>query len=109
MARRLSPDSRFAGFASGLALILAWHLVWSAASGMETRPLTRPNEQPDVILDVARQYGVTHVLVEYVLVDGELVLQTPDSLKSIVDTPPDFLVLVPLEYANARLYAIRDS
>lgn len=35
MAERLSPG-RWTGWAAGLALALAWHLLWAAASGMET-------------------------------------------------------------------------
>lgn len=36
MAARLLPQSKYAGPATGLFLVLAWHLVWAAASGMET-------------------------------------------------------------------------
>jgi hypothetical protein len=36
MADRLFPGVRRAGLLTGLALVLAWHLVWAAASGMET-------------------------------------------------------------------------
>src|SRR5690606_2879341 len=30
------PGQRFGGLLTGAALVLAWHLVWAAASGMET-------------------------------------------------------------------------
>ena len=36
MAERLLPKQKYAGLIGGLAVVLAWHLVWSAASGMET-------------------------------------------------------------------------
>jgi MFS family permease len=36
MAERLLPGKRHAGLITGLALVLAWHLIWAAASGMET-------------------------------------------------------------------------
>lgn len=36
LARQLEPQQKFLPWALGLALILAWHLIWAAASGMET-------------------------------------------------------------------------
>jgi hypothetical protein len=36
MAEYVLPEQRRIGLLSGLALMLAWHLIWSAASGMET-------------------------------------------------------------------------
>lgn len=36
LAERAAPDVRGIGLITGLALVLAWHLVWAAASGMET-------------------------------------------------------------------------
>ncbi len=36
MAERLLPDRSYAGVLTGLALVGAWHLVWSAVAGMET-------------------------------------------------------------------------
>lgn len=36
MADRLFPTLKRAGLLTGLALVLAWHLIWAAASGMET-------------------------------------------------------------------------
>jgi hypothetical protein len=35
-AHKVSKKHPYAGLITGLALILAWHLVWAAASGMET-------------------------------------------------------------------------
>ncbi len=36
LAGRLVPGRRWIGMAAGLAVILEWHLIWAAASGMET-------------------------------------------------------------------------
>jgi hypothetical protein len=36
LAQRLLPGTRIIGIATGAALLLAWHLIWAAASGMET-------------------------------------------------------------------------
>ena len=36
LAERLLPDVRVIGWWGGLAVVAAWHLVWAAASGMET-------------------------------------------------------------------------
>ncbi|MBN1201182.1 MAG: hypothetical protein JXJ20_04935 [Anaerolineae bacterium] len=36
LAQVVFPDMPRAGLLTGLALVLAWHLVWAAASGMET-------------------------------------------------------------------------
>lgn len=36
MAVRLLPKQKNAGLLGGLTVVLAWHLVWAAASGMET-------------------------------------------------------------------------
>jgi len=36
MAERLLPNQGYIGLVTGLALVLAWHLIWAAASGMET-------------------------------------------------------------------------
>jgi hypothetical protein len=35
-AERLYPSVRHVGLVTGLAIVAAWHLVWAAASGMET-------------------------------------------------------------------------
>lgn len=36
LAAGLAPDVRGVGLAVGLAVVLSWHLIWAAASGMET-------------------------------------------------------------------------
>jgi hypothetical protein len=36
IAEYLLPGNRWAGLITGLAVVLAWHLIWAAASGMET-------------------------------------------------------------------------
>jgi hypothetical protein len=36
LSERLLPKQRLAGLIGGLAQVMAWHLVWAAASGMET-------------------------------------------------------------------------
>lgn len=36
LAARVSSSERWLTVVSGLALVLAWHLIWAAASGMET-------------------------------------------------------------------------
>ncbi|HEX2908279.1 MAG TPA: hypothetical protein VHO69_15515, partial [Phototrophicaceae bacterium] len=36
LAERLLPENPSIGLVAGLALVLAWHLIWAAASGMET-------------------------------------------------------------------------
>ncbi|NWG16357.1 MAG: hypothetical protein HXY41_06950 [Chloroflexi bacterium] len=36
LAARLMPEQQYIGLAAGLALVGTWHLVWAAASGMET-------------------------------------------------------------------------
>ncbi len=36
MAERLLPRQKYIGLIAGLTLVFAWHLIWAAASGMET-------------------------------------------------------------------------
>jgi|FLYN01.1.fsa_nt_gi 4-amino-4-deoxy-L-arabinose transferase-like glycosyltransferase len=36
LAERLLPEQRQIGLIAGLTLVLTWHLIWAAASGMET-------------------------------------------------------------------------
>jgi hypothetical protein len=36
MAERVMAKQKYVGLLTGLSLILAWHLIWAAASGMET-------------------------------------------------------------------------
>ena len=37
LAERLLPEVRSIGLWAGLATVLAWHLIWAGASGMETQ------------------------------------------------------------------------
>lgn len=36
LAERLLPEQKHIGLVTGLAMVLAWHLLWAAVSGMET-------------------------------------------------------------------------
>jgi len=36
LAERVAPQTKWIGWIAGLALLLTWHLIWAAASGMET-------------------------------------------------------------------------
>lgn len=36
LAEKLAPQTKHAGWLTGLALVLSWHLTWAAVSGMET-------------------------------------------------------------------------
>jgi len=36
IAWQLAPDTAYAPLLAGLAIVLSWHLIWAAASGMET-------------------------------------------------------------------------
>ncbi len=36
LADRIAPEVRYAGLAAGALIVLAWHLIWAASSGMET-------------------------------------------------------------------------
>lgn len=66
-----------------------------------------PNEAPDVIAEIARVYGITHVLIEDdVLADGTLIAAIPAPLDPLLTDSPPFLTAVPLNYPYARLYAI---
>ncbi len=37
LAERLAPQARYIGLLTGLVLVLTWHHIWAAASGMETQ------------------------------------------------------------------------
>lgn len=58
-----------------------------------------PNEPPEIILDIARRYGVGYLLLE-----GRDA--TPAPLWPLYDATPDFLRPLPLDVPDARLYAI---
>lgn len=36
IGEQLFPEMRYVGWATGFSVLLAWHMVWAAASGMET-------------------------------------------------------------------------
>jgi hypothetical protein len=59
-----------------------------------------PNEQPSMILDIARRYDVDYLVLES---PGG----TPGPLLSLFETTPDFLTPIPLRSTDAKLYAIR--
>jgi hypothetical protein len=66
-----------------------------------------PNESPDVILDIARKYGVKYVVIEEVSEDGQTSNAITEKMNSILTAPPSFLVPIALNVPNARLYEIR--
>ncbi len=66
-----------------------------------------PNESPDVIVDIARKYGVKYVVIEEVSDDGQTSNAITEKMNSILTAPPTFLVSVPLNVPNVRLYEIR--
>jgi hypothetical protein len=66
-----------------------------------------PNEMPDVIPTIARQYKVGYLLIEGITPDGLSSEAASFKLWTILQTPPDFLIPVPFDVANARLYEIR--
>ncbi|NWF69831.1 MAG: hypothetical protein HXY40_12170 [Chloroflexi bacterium] len=67
-----------------------------------------PNNAPDVIPEIAQRYGATHVLLRYVtLPSGERIPDAPRALWFDPDAPPAFLIEIPLETPDVRLYAIR--
>ncbi len=66
-----------------------------------------PNESPDVIIDIARKYGVKYVVIEGISDDGRDSNAIPSKFSSILTNPPDFLVPMPFNVPNVRLYEIR--
>ena len=60
---------------------------------------TIPNEAPDVLLDVARRYGIDYLLVKH----DPAALTIP--MRPLLDSPPGFLTPIPFD--SARLYAIQ--
>lgn len=65
-----------------------------------------PNESPDVIPVIARQYDVSYLVIEGVQDDG-FIAAAPTPLAFDPDAPPDFLTPIPLNIPRVRLYAIR--
>jgi hypothetical protein len=66
-----------------------------------------PNEAPAVIADIAQRYGVRYLLLENVTADGRASSAASPALWPILTDPPAFLVPVPLERTDVRLYEIR--
>ena len=65
-----------------------------------------PNAAPDVIPEIARRYGVTHLLIEYTSQGDALTLAVPARLAFDLDAPPLFLTEIPFEPSGMRLYVI---
>jgi hypothetical protein len=66
-----------------------------------------PNESPDVIVEIARKYDVKYVVIEEVSEDGHTSNAITEKMDNILTAPPSFLVPVPLNVPNVRLYEIR--
>lgn len=72
--------------------------------------VVQPNETPQVILEIAERYQVTHLLIENVAFyeNGLVGAAAPTPLIDIITNPPEFLILVEdFPVQNARLYEIR--
>lgn len=67
-----------------------------------------PNEEPDVIPEIANRYGVRYLLLEQVSDDGTVSGAATSKLWSILTSPPDFLLPIPLPLSDVRLYEILD-
>jgi hypothetical protein len=66
-----------------------------------------PNQTPDVIPQIAQRYGINYLVLEYVtLANGEKILAASHALWFDPDAPPDFLVEVPIDTPDVRLYEI---
>ncbi len=66
-----------------------------------------PNESPEVILEIAAHYDVDYVLLESVW-DG-VTHAAPLPLVNVPSNPPGFLIPVPLEVSDVRLYRIETA
>ncbi|MEZ4667333.1 MAG: hypothetical protein R3E39_05355 [Anaerolineae bacterium] len=65
-----------------------------------------PNEQPNVIPEIARTYGVKYLVLEGITSDGLSSIAMPTPLLTILSSPPDFLTPIPFDIPGARLYEI---
>lgn len=63
-----------------------------------------PNEQPQVIQEIAQRYGVQYLVLEDV-VDG-VSLAAPTDLMNIPSDPPSFLTPIPVPFDTVRIYHI---
>lgn len=71
------------------------------------RGVVLPNAPPEVILEIARRYGVTHLVIEGINEDGRQSGAAPAALWPLLYTLPDFLVPLPLEaFPAVRVYAL---
>lgn len=81
---------------------------WYAYTGQGGAVL--PNEAPDVIPQIAGRYGITHVLLEQIVTEGDVTysMASPAPLQSILSDPPDFLRPVDVGSDSVRVYEIID-
>ncbi len=67
-----------------------------------------PNEVPEIILDIARQYDVDYLLIEGVNPAGDASSAAPRPLWPLLISSPEFLSPLPLDgFPTVRLYVIR--
>lgn len=66
-----------------------------------------PNESPDVIREIAREYDVRYLVIEEVSDDGLSSNAIALPFMSILSAPPDFLIPVQIQISNVRVYEIR--
>lgn len=66
-----------------------------------------PNESPEVIPLIARQYQVQYLLIEDITPDGLASEAASPKLWAILRSTPDFLIPIPINVADVRLYEIR--
>lgn len=65
-----------------------------------------PNAGPEVIPQIARQYGLDYLVLEIVGEGEQAALAASEKLASILTAPPDFLTEITLNVPGVRLYAI---
>jgi hypothetical protein len=68
-----------------------------------------PNEAPPVILDIARQYDVDYLVLEWAITDDGPQLAASRKLAEMVTILPEFLTELEFDVPNTRLYAINDA
>ncbi len=66
-----------------------------------------PNESPDVIPEIARQYDVGYLVIEGISPDGYASEAASPKLWSILTAAPDFLIPIPINIPDVKLYEIR--
>ncbi len=65
-----------------------------------------PNDPPDVVLDIARKYQVSYLVLEDITPDGHASEASPAQLWPILDAPPAFLTPIPFDSPDVRVYEI---